>query len=60
MSRFYALVEMTLVMSHCDVIAYFKAEWLFQAINLEVLCNLCTEKCENNTFENSDTFDDWV
>ena len=30
------------------------------AINLEILCNLCTEKCENNAFENSDTFDGWL
>ena len=26
------------------------------AINLEILYNLCTDKCENNTFEISDTF----
>ena len=60
MSRFYALVKITLVMSHRDVIAAFKARWLFQAIKSEILCNLCTEKCENNAFENSDTLDGWL
>ena len=30
------------------------------AINLELLYNLCTDKCENNTFEISDTFDGWL
>ena len=43
-----------------DVIAAFKARSLFLAINLEILYNLCTEKCENNAFENSDTFDGWL
>ena len=57
MSRFYALVKMMPVTPHRDVIAAFKARSLFLAINLEILCNLCTEKCENNAFENSDTFD---
>ena len=53
MSRFFVLVKNTLVASHRDVIkmTIFR---LFQAINLEILCNLCTEKCENNTFENAD------
>ena len=60
MSRFYALVKMMLVTSHRDVIAAFKARRLFLAINLEILCNLCTEKCEKNTFENSDIFDGWL
>ena len=26
----------------------------------EILCNLCTAKCENNAFENSDIFDGWL
>ena len=37
-SRFYAQVKMTLVTSPHKVIAAFKARWLFQAINLEILC----------------------
>ena len=37
-----------------------EARGLFQAINLETICNLCTEKCENNAFEYSDTFDGWL
>ena len=41
-------------------LAAFKARWLSLAINLEILCNLCTEKCENNAFEKSDTFDGWL
>ena len=49
-----------LLASHRDVIAAFKARWLFQTINLEYLCNLRTEKCENNAFENSDIFDGWL
>ena len=49
-----------LVTSQSDVIAAFKARCLFLAINLEILCNLYTEKCENNAFENSDTFDGWL
>ena len=52
MSRFYALVKIMLVTSHRDVIAAFKARRLFLAINLEISCNLC----DNNVFENSDTF----
>ena len=57
---FYVLVKMTLVTSHHEDIVAFKARWLFQAINLEILCNLYTEKCENNAFENADTFDGWL
>ena len=57
MSQFYALVKMMLVTSNCDVIADFKAKWLFLAFDLEILCNLFTEKCENNAFENSASFD---
>ena len=49
-----------LVTSHRDVIAAFKARYLFLAASLEILCNLYTEKCENNAFENSDTFDGWM
>ena len=60
MSRFYALVKMMLVTSNCGVIADFKAKWLFLAIDLEILCNLYTEKYENNAFENSDPFDGWL
>ena len=48
-----------LVTSHRDVIAAFKARRLFLATNLEILCNFYKEKCENNAFENSDTFDGW-
>ena len=51
---------MTLVTSHSDVIAAFMARCLNLAINLEILCNVCTEKCENSVFENSDSFDDWL
>ena len=51
---------MTLVTSHCEVIVTFKARLLFRAINLEILCNLCTDKCENDAFENADTFDGWL
>ena len=43
MSRFYFLVKKTLVTSHREVIAAFKAKLLFRAINLEILCILCTE-----------------
>ena len=53
------LVKSMLVTSHRDVIAYFKARRLFLAINLEILCNGYKEKCENNAFENFDTFDVW-
>ena len=60
MPRFYMLVRMMLVTSYREVIAAFKARWLFQAINLEILCNLCTEICENNALENIDTFDGWL
>ena len=60
MSRFYAVVQMTLVTSHREVIAAFKARWLFQAINLEILCNACAENSENTAFENTDTFDGWL
>ena len=61
MSRFYAytVVKIMLVTSHRDVIAAFKARRLFLAINFEILCHFYKEKCENNAFENSDTFDDW-
>ena len=45
MSRFYALVKITLVMSHCDVIAAFKAS-LFQGINLGILSNLWPENAK--------------
>ena len=47
------------VTSHRDVIDTFKARLLFLAINLEILCIFYKEKCENNAFENSDTFDGW-
>ena len=60
MSRFYGLVKIIIETSYCDVIVAFKAKLLFLAINLEILCNLCTENCENNAFENSDTFDGWL
>ena len=60
MSRFYALVKMMQVTSNCYVIANFKAKWLFLAIDLEILCNLFSEKCENSAFENSDSFDGWL
>ena len=43
MSQFYALVKMTLVTSYPEVITAFKAKWLFQAINIEIPCNLGTE-----------------
>ena len=59
MSRFIRLVKIMLVTSHRDVIAAFKARILFLAINLEILCNLYIEKCENNAYKNSDTFDGW-
>ena len=51
---------MTLVTSHRDVIAAFKAIRLSQIINLEILCNLCTENGEIYAFENTDTFDGWL
>ena len=60
MPRVYTLVKMTLVTSHHEVIVAFKAWLLLQAINLEILCNLCTEKCENNAYENADTFNGWL
>ena len=60
MSRLYTLVKIMLVTSHRDVIVAFKVRCLFLAINLEILCNLCTEKCDNNAFENSHTFDGWL
>ena len=60
MSRFYALVKMTLVTSHHDVLSAFKASLLFQSTNLKILCSLCTEKCENNAFENSNTLGVWL
>ena len=44
---------MTLVTSHREVIAAFKARSLFQVTNLEIFCNLCTENLENNAFENT-------
>ena len=59
MSRLYAISKIMIVTSHRDVIASFKARWLFLAINLEILCNFYKEKCENNAFEKSDTFDSW-
>ena len=46
--------------SNRDVIVAFKAKWLFLAIDLGILCNLFTEKSENNVFVNSDTFDGWL
>ena len=46
--------------SNCDFIAAFKAKWLFLAIYLEIICIFFTAKCENNAFENSDTFDGWL
>ena len=60
MLRFYTQVKVTLVTSYHEIIIAFMARLLFQAINLEMLCNLCTEKCENNAFENADTFDGWL
>ena len=57
MFRFYVLVKMMLVTSNLDAIAAFKAEWIFLAIDLEILCNLFTEKCEKNALYNSDTLD---
>ena len=60
MSRFYALVKMMLVTSNRDVIAAFKSKWLFLTIDLEIFCVLFTEKCENNAFEKSDTFNGWL
>ena len=51
MSRFNAPVKMTLVTSHHDVLSAFKASLLFLSTNLEILCNLCTEKCENDAFK---------
>ena len=53
------IVKLMLVTSHHDVIASFKTSLLFLANNLEILCNFYKEKCENNAFENSDTFDSW-
>ena len=50
---------MMLVKLNRDVKAAFNAKWLFLAIDIEILCNLFTEKCENNAFENSNTFDGW-
>ena len=49
---------MMLVTFNRGVISAFKANWLFPA--LEILCNLFTEKFENNAFENSNTFDGWM
>ena len=43
MFLFYVLVKMMLVTSNLDVIAAFKAKWLFLAIDLEILCNLFTK-----------------
>ena len=60
MSRFNTLVKMTLVTSHHDVLYAFKASLLFQSTNLEILYNLCTDKCENNALENSNTLDGWL
>ena len=51
---------MTLVTSHHDVLSAFKASLLFQSTNLEILSNLCIEKCEKNAFENSNTLDGWL
>ena len=53
------LVKIMLVTSHRDVIAAFKARWLFLAITLEIICNFYKENCENNGFENSELFDGW-
>ena len=46
MSRFYAPVKIMLGTLYRDVIAAFKARRLFLAINLEILCNLCTENAK--------------
>ena len=51
MSQFYALVKMMLVTPNRDVIAAFKAKWLFLAIDLETLCNLFIEKCKNTALK---------
>ena len=51
---------MILVTSHRDVMAAFKVRCLFLAINLGILGNLCTERCENNDFETSHTFIGWL
>ena len=50
MSRFYALVKITLVITHCDVIAAFKASLLLKVIIFEILL-FFTEKCENNALK---------
>ena len=51
MCQFHPLVKLMLVASHRDVIAAFKAKLLFLTISLEILYNLCTEKCENNALK---------
>ena len=50
---------MTLVTSHREVIAAFKARGLFQAIRFRVSLQSIQRKPENNAFENSDTFAGW-
>ena len=60
MPRIYAQVKMILVTSHRDVMAAFKVRLLFLAIKLEILCNLYTERCVNNDFENSHTSIGWL
>ena len=46
MSRFYAPVKIMLVTLYRDVVAAFKARWLFLVFNLEILYNLCTENAK--------------
>ena len=56
MSRL-CLVKIMLVTSHRDVYPLSRQDdysWL----NLEIL-SIFTKKCDNNAFENSDTFDGW-
>ena len=53
------LVKIILVTSHRDVIAAFKARWIFLAITLDILRNFYKENFENIDLENSDTFDGW-
>ena len=50
MSRFYALVKITLVTPHSDVIAASKAR-LFQCLNLEILFNLWPENARITLFK---------
>ena len=57
MFRFDAIFEITLLTSHRDVIAAFKARRLFQIFIFKVIRNVFTEKCVNNAFEKTETFD---